>query len=383
MNESLSSPQNQKSGRKLHSAFGRTLIATLLATLFSLVCIFFIEDRNWLAFLIGAFGFIALAIQNALLQPLKQLFCKALAIVDQTPVSGHALTLQNEIGIIEQALQQQQLALEQAIQAQRDMTDRLSDQVAKMVQSAPSSPASSHQASHVWQRANRVDTHQLTQTAQQLDHTHQQLRQSQTQLAEGEQQAQHSVQQIETLHQNLDAASSAIQSLQAEAALVAQTVQSITEVADQTNLLALNAAIEAARAGDAGRGFAVVADEVRQLATKTQQATEQIVQRMAQIEHFIHATDQAMHSSQQSTLGSRTAIENTAQLLHTLGSELDSTLSQNQALLQQQLAHNADYRQLIDELVLMSQSDTSTTDAPHQEAMLAELSKLVSQMKAR
>ena len=59
-----------------------------------------------------------------------------------------------------------------------------------------------------------------------------------------------------------------------------QAINSVTdtilEIAEQTKLLALNATIEAARAGEAGKGFAVVANEVKDLASQTNDATEDI-----------------------------------------------------------------------------------------------------------
>lgn len=61
---------------------------------------------------------------------------------------------------------------------------------------------------------------------------------------------------------------------------IAKVLNLISAVARQTNLLALNATIEAARAGAAGRGFAVVASEVKGLSRETQQATEEIAQKI-------------------------------------------------------------------------------------------------------
>lgn len=85
-----------------------------------------------------------------------------------------------------------------------------------------------------------------------------------------------------------------VSELNALADSIGEVIGAIKDIAEQTNLLALNATIEAARAGEAGKGFAVVADEVKKLAMETAQKTEQIDDRVGNIQNAIRSSVEAV-----------------------------------------------------------------------------------------
>ncbi len=88
----------------------------------------------------------------------------------------------------------------------------------------------------------------------------------------------------DTANTRIESTAETVANLSETAEKIGEVVGLISDIAEQTNLLALNATIESARAGEAGKGFAVVASEVKALASQTAKATQDISERISEIQ---------------------------------------------------------------------------------------------------
>ncbi|MCC2520876.1 methyl-accepting chemotaxis protein [Vibrio coralliilyticus] len=129
---------------------------------------------------------------------------------------------------------------------------------------------------------------------------------------------------IAEVSRNISTAHGLVTDLQTGVNEISNVVGVIRDVSEQTNLLALNAAIEAARAGEQGRGFAVVADEVRNLASRTQNSTNEVQLTIEKLIEQAGRTFSAMQSSNEKVDESVSASNKTREQLDVIVAEMQN-----------------------------------------------------------
>ena len=117
-----------------------------------------------------------------------------------------------------------------------------------------------------------------------------------------------------------------VKTVSEKSALITGITETVENITKRTNILALNASIEAARAGEYGKGFAVVADEVRNLASRSQESTNEINRIIEEIREAIENLTNQTERSASLIQKSRDVILGAAKHLRQIATEITTVL---------------------------------------------------------
>ncbi len=232
-----------------------------------------------LAVLLGILA--AWLISRQIILPLRTTLADVERIASGDLTATAQITRRDELGVLQQGIQQMGVTLRELIGGIRDGVSQISSAAEEMsAVTLQTSAGVNSQKEETDQVATAM--HEMSATVHEVARNAEQAAQAATEADieahDGDRVVAEVITQIERMASEVIRSSEAMTALQSDSDKIGSVMGVIRAVAEQTNLLALNAAIEAARAGEAGRGFAVVADEVRGLAQRTQKSTEEIEQ---------------------------------------------------------------------------------------------------------
>jgi len=323
-------------------------VATLLALLFGIAA--------------------AVIITRQITRPLQETLEAVQRIAGGDLTQTLKVTRKDELGVLQQGIQNMGTTLRQLITSIRDGVTQIASAAEEL--SAVTEQTSAGVNSQK-EETDQVATamHEMTATVQEVARNAEQASmaasEADSQAREGDKVVNQAITQIERLASEVKRSTEAMGKLQLESDKIGKVMDVIKAVAEQTNLLALNAAIEAARAGEAGRGFAVVADEVRGLAQRTQKSTEEIEGLVAGLQSGTQQVANVMLSSSQLT-------ESSVVLTRQAGVSLESitrTVSNIQSM-NQQIAAAAEQQSSVAEEI--SRSIINVRDVSEQTAAASE-----------
>lgn len=319
-----------------------------------------------LAVLLGILA--AWLINRQIILPLRTTLADVERIASGDLTATAPVTRRDELGVLQQGIQQMGVTLRELIGGIRDGVSQISSAAEEL------SAVTMQTSSGVNSQKEETDQvaaamHEMSATVHEVARNAEQAAQAATEAdveaRDGDRVVTEVVMQIERMANEVVRSSEAMTELQSDSDKIGSVMGVIRAVAEQTNLLALNAAIEAARAGEAGRGFAVVADEVRGLAQRTQKSTEEIEQLVS----ALHGGTQQVAAIMQS---SRSLTDSSVELARRAGTSLASitrTVSNIQAM-NQQIATAAEEQSAVAEEI--SRSVVNVRDVAEQTAAASE-----------
>ena len=277
----------------------------------------------------------AVVITRQITQPLQETLEIARRIADGDLTSDARITRRDELGVLQQGIQDMAGTLRELIGRIRDSATQIASSAEELsVVTEQTSTGVGKQKTETDQVATAM--HEMSATVQDVARNAElaakAANDADSQARDGDRVVNEVIAQIERLANEVNRSTEAMTQLEHESNKIGSVMDVIKAVAEQTNLLALNAAIEAARAGEAGRGFAVVADEVRTLAQRTQQSTEEIEELVAGLQNGTQRVASSLNSSH-SLAGSSVALTRKAgAALGSINQGVSSIQSMNQQI---------------------------------------------------